>query len=245
MQIKDDKIHAIGSKPAFDPLNKPSPFRYLPLLIWAVLLFLLFNSCNNSKQLKLAIQNKPYIYVQTDDGSIVKAKVVAPFHREEVVIKEFVENWLKIAFTWQNQEQKNYFVTERNVDFPLPFYLASLGIKPGYREAFMDGTAQKYAKKFPFHQYISGEYQSYVRTFSDPVVSPVEPGVWDVNIVATRTHARKNSIQAHEILNRVIRVQAIKPSDDHYLWGDKATELGLLLNQMQKQGLQIIEITEF
>ncbi len=245
MQIQDDKINVNGSKPAFDPLNKPSPFRYLPLLIWAVLLFLLFNSCNNSRQLKLAIQNKPYIYVQTDDESIVKAKVVAPSYREEGVIRDFVENWLEIAFTWQNQEQKNYFVTERNIDFPLPFYLASLGIKPGYREAFMDGTYQKYDQKFPFHQYISGEYQSYVRTFKDPVVSPVEPGVWDVKIVTTRTHARKNSIIAHEILNRIIRVQAIKPSDDNYLWGEPTTELGRLLNQMQKQGLQVIEITEF
>ncbi len=238
-----------------DILDKPSGLRYLPLLIWVVLFLNLVNSCSNSQKLKLAIQNKPYIYVQTLDGEIVKAKPVDSLHREEVVVKKFGENWLKVAYTWQNtptMPKDDQFVSENAIQYPQSYYLASLAIVPGYREAYMKSTFEKYRKQFPFEKYLRGEYQSYVRIFNEPIIMTVKdeqgkiiPGMWDVKIVATRTHAQEKSIVAHEVLNRVIRLRAVKPSDDRYLWGDKTSDLGRLLNQMQKQGLQIIEITEF
>ena len=235
------------------PLARPSPFRFMPLFILVVLLLNLVNSCNNTRRLNLAIQNKPYIYVQTTDGEIVKAQPVDELHREEVVIANFAENWLKIAFTWQKTgEQSQNYLKERGTNYPYSFYLASLGMKPGAREAFMNATQKKYRKEFLFSKYISGQYQSYVRTFERPIVSPVKnedgdimKGVWDVKIVATRTHAAGESILGHEVFNRIIRLRAVKPSDELGLWGDGQTNLGKLLNQMQKKGLQVISVTEF
>ena len=255
--IESEKSLNIEQKARKNPeiFHKPSGLRYLPLLIWVVLFLNLVNSCSNSQKLKLAIQNKPYIYVQTSDGEIVKAKPVDSLHREEVVVKKFGENWLKVAYTWQNTvkpDQDDHFVSENGIQYPQSYYLASLAIVPGYREAYMKSTFEKYRKQFPFEKYLRGEYQSYVRIFNEPIIMTVKdeqgkiiPGMWDVKIVATRTHAQEKSIVAHEVLNRVIRLRAVKPSDDRYLWGDKTSDLGRLLNQMQKQGLQIIEITEF
>ena len=239
------------------PLARRSPFHYLPLLILAVLLLNLFNSCNNSRRLNLAIQNKPYIYVQTTDGEIVKAKPVDPLHREEVVIANFGENWLKIAFTWNNtrnqaQSTTKTYVQERGTNYPYQFHLASLAIQPGYREAFMTATQKKYRQDFVFSKYISGEYQSYVRTFEQPIVTKVRNddgdimnGVWDVKIVATRTHAADTSIIGHEIFNKIIRLRAVEPSDEQGLWSEEPNSLGKLLNQMQKKGLQVVSVTEF
>ena len=229
------------------PLAQPSKFRYLPLVILGLLLLNLFSSCNNSRLLNLAIKHKPYIYIQTPEGKTIQGQPVEPWQREETVIAHFTETWLKTAFSWQNTPEKGAYVNEQGVDFPNQFHAASIAIKPGYREAFLSITAQKYQKKFPFSKYISGQYQSYVRVFEQPIIIPVkgEQGVWDVKIVATRTHAAARSILGHEIFNRIIRVRAIKPSDEQYLWGQEETYLGKLLHNLQKQGLQIIEITEF
>ena len=243
------------------PLARRSPFHYMPLFILVVLLLNLFSSCNNSRKLDLAIKNKPYIYVQVIDeeleGKIVKAKPVDPLHRDEVTLVNFAENWLKIAFTWQNKRKQNQgstktYVQERRVNYPYPFYLASLAMQPGYREAFMEATQKKYRKEFVFGKYISGEYQSFVRTFERPIVEAarndegeVIPGQWDVKIVSTRTHAADKTILGHEIFNKIIRLRAIEPSDNRGLWSEDPTSLGKLLNQMQKQGLQVIRVTEF
>ena len=239
------------------PLARRSPFHYMPLFILVLLLSNSFSSCNNSRKLDLAIKNKPYIYVQTTDGEIVKAKPVDALHRDEVVIANFAENWLKIAFTWQNTRQQNpsgtqTYIQERGVNYPYQFYLASLAIQPGYREAYLDATKKKYRKEFVFARYISGQYQSYVRIFERPIVESarnddgeVIPGMWDVRIVATRTHAAEKSIIGHEIFNKIIRLRAVEPSDERGLGIEDPNSLGKLLNQMQKKGLQVIRITEF
>ena len=258
MQIKEIKNPNNGSKPEskkYPYLNKPSPLRYLPLLMWVMMLGILVNSCNNSRKLDKAIQNKSYIYVQKQDAEMVKAQPVNPLYRSERVLKDFGETWLRVAFTWQKTSSKeNSYVTERGVNYPREFHLASLAIKPGLRESYMKKTYEKYQKKFPFSKYISHQYQSRIDLYRQPTVIAVQdesgrviPGLWDVKIVALRTHSQDKSIIAHEVFNRVIRLRAIKPSDQRYLWGEKTSDLSLgeLLNQMQKQGLQIIQITDF
>ncbi len=257
-QIKKDRNLKNGSKPElkrYPYLEKPSPLRYLPLLMWGMILLLLVNSCNNSRKLDLSIKNKPYIYVQKKDAEIIKAEAVDPLHRDKKVLQDYGENWLKIAFTWQktSSTEKNH-VPENGINYPYRFHVASLAIKPGVRETYMRSIYEKYREKFPFEKYIANQYQSYVRVFEKPIVTEVIdekgkkiPGLWDIKIVATRTHAQDKSIIAHEVLNRIIRLKAIKPSDDKFLWGEKTSnlELGELLNQMQKQGLYIVQITEF
>ena len=237
------------------PLARPSPFRYMPLSILVTLLLILFSSCNNSRLLKQAIQNQAYIYVQTTDGEILKAKPVEPLHREEVILANFAENWLKIAFSWHKvgKTSENY-VKENGVNYPYAFYLASLAMKPGYREAFMELTKKKYRQEFLFSKYISGEYQSYVRTFERPIVEEVKskdgeiiPGYWDIKIAATRTHAAGKAPIAHEIFNKIIRLRAVEPMEEsekiQKIWGD--TELSRLLIEMQKKGLQVVEVTDY
>lgn len=231
------------------PLFQQSKFRYLPPIVLSLLLSNLLVTCNNSRKLQMVSENRPYIYVQNPDGTTVQAKPADTLYRSDAVIRKFTEDWLKLAFTWKVLPEKGKaFVNERKIDFPYQFYTASLAIQPGYREAYMDLTAQKYQKDFPFGNYIAGQLQSYVRIYEpgQSKIQLVEKGVWDVTIIATRTHASNDSIVAQEILNRVIRVRAINPStNDQKLWGERDTQLGKLLNEMQIQGLQIVQISEF
>lgn len=226
-------------------LAKPEKFRYLPLVVISLLIMNLLATCNNSKTAKMAAQNQPYIYVQNSDGTVSEASPVGALDRNEATLAKFAEDWLELAFTWKNSGQKteNAFVPERNINFPEAFHKASLAIEPGYREAYMDVVAKKYDQTFAFNHYISGQNQSYVRIYENPTVKRIKPGIWDVAIVATRIHANSKSIIAQEIFNHVIRVRAVKPSREP--WREPETPLEDTLNQMQKQGLQIIEINEF
>ncbi len=229
------------------PLTQPSKFRYLPLVVIGLLILNLLITCNNSRTSQMAAKNQPYIYVQSSDGTTSKAKPVDSLYRSDAVIAKFAEDWLKLAFTWKNSPEKgSSFVSERGEDFPYQFHVASLAIEPGYREAYMNLMLQKYQKEFPFGNYVSGQRQSYIRIYDTSKVEPVEKGSWDVTVVATRTHASGDSILANEIFNHVIRVRAVKPSsDDKKLWGDRDTRLGKLLNEMQHDGLQVVQINDF
>jgi len=229
------------------PLVRSPRFKYVPLLIIALLILNLLTTCNNSRVLQKAIENKPYIYVQNPDGKTIQATPSDPLYRSDATLSKFSDDWLKLAFSWKTPPEKGEaFVNERKVDFPYQFYEASLAIQPGYREAYMDRIAQKYQRQFPLENYITGQWQSDVKTYQKPKIQPVEKGVWDVAIVATRTHAVGLSIFAREVFNHVIRVRAIDPAtDDGELWGNQDTHLGKLLAKMQRQGLQIIQIDEF
>ncbi|ACB54370.1 hypothetical protein cce_5024 [Crocosphaera subtropica ATCC 51142] len=226
-------------------LAKRDNFRYLPLVVILLLVMNLVVTCQNSQTAKKSAQNQPYIYVQQPDGTVIEANPIGSKERTEATIAKFTEDWLKLAFTWKNTTEKkeNAFVQERNVNFPQSFHQASLAIEPGYREAYMDMVAKKYDEKFPLNRYVSGQNQSYVRVYENPSVKQVSEGVWDVAIVATRVHSNSQSILAQEIFNHVIRVRAVKPTKEP--WGSPETPLEKSLNQMQLQGLQIIEINEF
>ena len=227
------------------PLFQPSRFRYLPLAVFLLLLLNLLATCSNSRASRIAAKNQPFIYIQTPNGATIQAQPVDPLYRSDATIAQFAENWLQLAYTWKSIPQKDKaYVEERGTKFPYQFHAASLAIEPGYREAYMDLIAKKYQKEFALEKYISGEQQSYLRFFEQPQIIPVKKGIWDVKIVATRTHAKGDSIFAHEIFNRVIRLRAIKPSSSQF-WGNEETHLGKLLNEMQRQGFQIIEINDF
>ncbi len=224
-------------------LAKSDKFRYLPLGVIGLLIMNLIATCSNSRTSQMAAKNQPYIYVQNIDGSVTEAQPTDSLERTEAVISKFATDWLKLAFTWKNGTNtgNETFVNERGTDFPQPFHQASLALEPGYREAYMDVIAKKYKEEFPFNLYTSGQNQSYVRIYEKPTVKQVEKGVWDVAVVATRIHGNSESIIAQEIFNHVIRVRAVKPPPR----GQPETPLEKSLNQMQKQGLQIIEINEF
>lgn len=227
--------------------------RFTPLFILILLVGNVFASCDNSRKLNKAIEQKAYIYVETAGGETIKAKPVEEFHREPTAIASFAEQWLLLAFSWNDlAELPENYVIENRIKYPYSFYLASLAIKPGYRESYLHLLTEKYREDFEFNRYISGEYQSLVRIFDEPIVLPVEDktgktieGIWDVKIVATRTHSRGKIIIAHEKFNRTIRVQAIRPVSENEakVWGD--TDLGQFLQQLQKKGLQVVEIAEF
>ncbi len=226
-------------------LAKRDKFRYLPLVVISLLLMNLVMTCQNSLTAKMSAKNQPYIYVQQPDGGVIEGNPMGSKERTEATIALFAQDWLKLAFTWKNTDPKtkNAFVNERNINFPSPFHQASLAIEPGYRAAYMDMVAKKYDDKFPLNRYVSGQNQSYVRIYENPSVKQVSEGVWDVAIVATRVHGNMKSIFAQEIFNHVIRVRAVKPTREP--WGSPETPLEKSLNQMQLQGLQIIEINEF
>lgn len=233
------------------PLAQKSRLDYLPLLILVMLIFNFFSSCNNSAKLNNVIKNKPYIYVQTLDGDIVKGKEVEDYSRSDQVIRRYALSWLQLAFTWNYQKStSSNYVNEGGMYYPHGLYVASLGIKPGNREMFLANVRKKYNDKFRLENYISGRNQSYLKIFDSPIITPViqnqkiVPGLWDVKIVATRIHGQGSSIIAKEIFNKVIRLQAVYPTDGNEFSANE-TELGKLLNQMQQSGLQVLSVTEF
>lgn len=245
------RIH--NKKISDHPLTKPSIFRFTPLLILVVLLSNLYLAWNNSRRIDRISKDKSHIYVQVTEGKTIEAEAVDSLHREEKLIANFAQQWLLLAFSWNYPAggEENYEV-ERGVKYPFSFYLASLAMKPGYREKYMVQTNRKYQEEFQFSSYISGQRQSLVRTFERPVILPVKnregkiiKGYWDVKIVAIRMHAMGEKIMAQELFNTMIRLKAIEPvsENEKNIWGD--TKLGKMLEKMEKNGLQVVEVTQF
>ncbi len=225
------------------PLTQRSRFGWMPIAIIATLLvncFLTFRLLGLNKS---AVTSKPYIYVQKADGTVERAEPANKLYRSEAVVKAYAEDWLKLAYTWRSSNP-NAYVSEGQVKYPLPLHTASHAIAPGYRETYLASTNHKYSKQFSFDLYLSGKYQSYVRVFEEPVIEQVEPGVWNVTVIATRTHAQGNSIVAQEKFNHVFRLKAIDPGNSR-LGNKHDTTLEKLLKKMQNQGLQIISISQY
>ncbi|GFE72157.1 hypothetical protein [Chroococcus sp. FPU101] len=228
------------------PLFSPSRFKYVPLVVISLLLLNLLATCQSNRASHRALMNRPYIYVQQTDGTAIKVSPADSLYRSDETLIDFASNWLKLAYTWKLKNEPGKEANERGRNFPYPFHLASLAIALGYREAYMDLIANTYQKEFPLSRYITGEEQCYVRIFETPQIEKIKPGLWNVTIVATRTHARGNSIFAHEVFNHVIQLRAVEPTtDESKLWGNRDTELGKQLAAMQYQGLQIVEIGKF
>lgn len=237
------KIHQ-QTPPTTHPLTQRSRFEWMPLAIIGMLLFNCFLTLRLVGLNKLAVASRPYIYMQNVDGTAEKAEPVDELYRSDATIKAYAEDWLKLAYTWRSNDRDSYYVNERQVKYPLPLHTASMAIAPGYRETYLPSTNQKYSQQFSFDTYISGKHQSYVRVFEQPIVERVKPGVWDVTVIATRTHARGNAIIAQENFNHVIRLKAIEPGNSR-LGERQNTTLETLLNRMQNQGLQIIKINQY
>ena len=240
----DAKIGNLQAAPKTNhPLASRSRFEWMPLAIIGTLLINCFLTFQLLGLNKSAVTSRPYIYVQKVDGTADQAEPVDELHRSNAVLKAYAQDWLKLAYTWRLNNPRAY-VSERGVKYPLPLHTASLALVPGYRETYLTSTNQKYRQQFSFDSYLSGKHQSYVRVFEQPIVEQVEPGVWDVTVIATRTHARGNSIIAQENFNHVLRLRAIDPGNSR-LGERQNTTLEKLLNKMQNQGLQIIKISQY
>lgn len=231
------------NKPREDLLTQKSRFGWMPLVVILTLLINLILTLRLNQKVKILAREKPYIYVQKVDGEVAVAEAAEELEREDKVIQSFIGDWLKTAYTWQIKDPKQ-FVTENNINYPVPLYFASLAIAPDYREAYLAAVAKKYSDRFRFDKYISGTNQSKVRVFKKPIVESIEPGVWDVTIIAYRNHATGNSIFAEEQFNHVLRVRAIEPGRDN---GESTlteeTFLAQEMEEMQNKGLQITKIT--
>lgn len=225
------------------PLTQKSRFGWMPLAITVTLLFNCFLTFKLIGLNKSAVTSRPYIYVQKGDGTTEIAEPVNNLHRSTSVIQAYAEDWLKLSYTW-GKLNSNSYVSENQVKYPLPLHLGSHAIAPGYREVYLASTNHKYSQQFSFDLYLSGKYQSYVRVFEKPIVKEISPGVWDVMVVATRTHAQGNSIIAQEKFNHEIRLKAIDPGNSR-LGKQKNTTLEKLFEKTQNQGLQIIKISQY
>ncbi|MEO1669251.1 MAG: hypothetical protein AAFR77_00480 [Cyanobacteria bacterium J06631_2] len=225
------------------PLEEKSRFSWMPLAIVGTLILNCFLTFKLLGLNKSAVTSRPYIYMQKVDGTTDKAVPMDEMYRSEATIKAYAQDWLKLAYTWRSKNPDLY-VVERQAKFPLSLHTASQAIIPGYRETYLDSTNLKYKERFPFDNYISGKYQSYVRVFDQPIVMQVESGVWDVTVIATRTHAQGNSTIAQENFNHTFRIKAIDPGNRR-MNTKKDSALEKLYDQMQNQGLQIIDVSQF
>lgn len=234
------KHQNFNNKSIVHPLTQKSRFGWIPIIVVVIITTNLILSFNLQGKVNSLIVNKPYIYLQKIDGEVAVAQSVDPLYRSETVVQTFVEDWLTLAYTWNIQKPK-MFVSENKVNYPLPLYSASMAIVPEYREAYLASISQKYSDRFPFENYIAGKAQSYVRVFQKPIVRKVEEGVWDVTIIAFRTHATGESILDQENFNHEIRVRAINPGNGRQV-SQKDTFIQQAIKRMQNKGLQIIDI---
>ncbi|MGB5632912.1 MAG: hypothetical protein WBM86_09065 [Waterburya sp.] len=225
------------------PLTQRSRFGWMPIAVIATLLINCFLTFKLLGLNKLAVTSRPYIYVQKADGTSDRAEPANKLYRSNAVVSAFAEDWLKLAYTWRSSNPNSY-VNEGQVKYPLPLHMASHAIAPGYRETYLIATNHKYKDQFNFELYLSGKYQSYVRVFEQPIVRQVEPGVWDVTVIATRTHSQGNSVVAQEKFNHEFRLQAIDPGNSR-LGNQHNTTLEKLFKKTQNQGLQIIKISQY
>lgn len=225
------------------PLTQRSRFGWMPIFVITTLLFNCYLTFKLLGLNKSAVASRPYIYVQKTDGTVELAEPVDELYRSEAVLQAYAEDWLKLAYTWSSSNPNSY-VSERQVKYPLPLYMASQAIVPGYREAYLGSVSHKYSQQFTFDLYLTGKHQSYVRVFNKPVVEQVEPGVWDVTVIATRTHSQGKSIVAQEKFNHKFRLKAIYPGNSR-LGNRQQTILQKLFNKTQNQGLQIIQISQY
>lgn len=247
MNINFRKSEKLDKNISSDLLTQRSRFGWLPLLFLIGISWNLFMTFNLNSRVQKLIIDKP-VYVQRPDGKVSKADPVDPLHREHAVIQKFSQEWLQTAFSWSNNNPDNYEV-ESQIKYPKEFYLASFAIDPEYRKPYMEAVAEKYSRVYKFSDYISGANQSFVRMFDAPMVEPVkgEKNVWDVTIVANRTHTANNSILNSESFNHVIRVKAILPNkeEESESTTENETEIQELMRKMQNKGLQIIKISVF
>ena len=183
------------------PLTQKSRFGWMPILFMAIVVINLILTLGVLGRIKSIETNSSDIYVQKSDGSVETAEPKSQLHREEEVIKTFVREWLILAYTWNTTDPK-LFVRENSINYPLALYSASMALHPEYRQAYLTSVSRKYSQRFSFQNYIAGKDQSYVRVFREPVVEKIEEGLWEVTIIAYRTHSSDGSIVN---LKRVLR----------------------------------------
>jgi len=229
-----------------DPLTQKSRFGWLPLLFLIGLFYNLFMTFNLNSRVQKLIIDKP-VYVQRPDGEVSKADPVSRLHRENEVIQKFSREWLIFAYSWSSDNPDNYRV-ENQIKYPKEFHTASLAIDRQYRQPYMEAIAEKYRRVYKFNDYITGKHQSFVQIFDAPIVEPVkgEEGVWDVTIVANRTHTVNNSILDSETFNHILRVKAFVPEEESESTNENEnTEIIEKMKKMQNKGFQITKISVF
>lgn len=227
-----------------NPLAEQPRFEWLPIAIVGMIFLNLFLTWQTKGDIRNLKRQQPYIYVQQENGDIVKAKSENPLFRNDNVVANFVEDWLTVAYSWDIQNPNLFMVaTEEKAKIPLPLYAASFAISPEYRETYLHSTAIKYKIKFPFEKYIVGSNQSRVRVFEYPIVKKIDEQTWKVIVIAYRTHSADDKIIAEEKFNHVITVRAVKPSNKR-LKLKNSNFLSQVMSDNQDKGLQIIKIEQ-
>lgn len=240
-------INKTKSKQIDNLLTQKSRFGWMPIVVILTLLTNCFLTLQVLRLSKITMVSRPYIYVQKPEGVTDIAQPVDKLHRTDAVLSSYAEDWLKLAYTWRSNKP-NAHITEGNIKYPLPLHMASHAIAPGYRETYLVSTHHKYNSlnnnQFNFNQYLTGQYQSHIRVFEQPVVKQIKPGLWDVTVIATRTHTQGNSVIAQEKFNHQLRLKAIDPGNSRITFKNP-TSLEKLFSKTQLQGLQIVKISQY
>lgn len=223
-------------------LTQRSRFGWMPIVISGAILlnlFLTLRLMGSNRQLAAA---QPYVYIQMTDGTVEKARPANNLYRSNETIKNFIRDWLELAYTWEIGNNK-LFVRENGTDYPVPFYAASFAVEPGYREAYIATVAKRYRDVFPFRHYISGKNKSFIAIYDEPIIIDLGEGRWRVTVIAHRNHKTSDGM-VHEEFNHIFELKAIAPANMR-LVGKKDSELRNIMRNMQNQGLQITKIEQF
>lgn len=187
-----------------------------------------------------------YAYIQLVDGQVVAGRGVGETMRTEATLHHFVQNWLLLSHNWPGtlaNGQPDIGEVHGGRRVPTPLMAGSWALLPGFREAYLDATIQKYGQRgqFRLENYLRQEGAVVLRILHQSRPQPVKPGVWDVKVVASRLHFRGEEHVANESFNQTLRVMAVTPI--RHPLADNASPLEQQIYALQQQGLAISQIT--
>lgn len=182
-----------------------------------------------------------HVFVQLVDGQTIEAVSVDDLYREPKVISRFAEDFVVEGFTWDANTKGR---SEQDVVYPKNFYNYSWKVDDTIRPQWLANQYYKYKKSsFPFDKFLDNRLHTEVRSSREPIIKPLEPGQWEVDVLASRYFFDGLKGLNAEVINLRLTLQAKRPLLDRR-WGTPNTEGGSTLNRAQLDGLKIIDIVD-
>lgn len=184
------------------------------------------------------------IYVQQTDGTTLIAQEFEGNYRQPQLIQETVRNWTQLTMEWDNRipgtEQTDPGVLiDNNKLVPSKAYLASYLLEDGFRREFL----LKLAELVPAEVY-RGQFTSNLRIYHISEPRQLSPGIYEVDLVATRIDLGTKGEKQEIKFNRTFTLQAIEPYS-LVLGKDEPSAFRQQLYQLLMNGLLITKIVEF
>ena len=204
-----------------------------------------FSSCNNSAAIK-NLSSRRITNVQLSDGTAIVVQQKEGNHRENIVIKNFVKQWVTLMYGWSGvvpgtEKQDRGVQTTSGGVVPVNSWLASLMMEPSFADGFLNELSEIVKNQGVMDGWLASTVK--FRYISEP--RQIAPGLWEVDLIADQIlfDNRHNRQRPSISYNKTFRILAI-PIPTSPL-GEDANVLEKTLFKMQASGLEIQVIDNF